>query len=64
MLQSCAYEGAQRKKVMKMRWWTLVSPPSCLSYMGSAVSLTGEEMSGPGTGKTTQGRNKEREDGK
>lgn len=33
-------------------------PPSFLSYMGPAVSLTGEETSGPGTGKTAEGKTK------
>lgn len=33
-------------------------PPSFLSYIGPAVSLTGEETSGPGTGKTAEGKTK------
>ncbi len=39
-------------------------PPSFLSYMGPAVSLAGEETSGPGTGKTAEGKTKGNDDGK
>lgn len=43
---------------MKMRKRMWAPLPSCLSYMGPAVSLTGEETSGPGTGKTAEGKTK------
>lgn len=41
---------------MRMRMWAPL--PSFLSYMGPAVSSKGEETSGPGTGKTAEGKTK------